>query len=211
MLDGVLQVRGLNNAVLANDDDSALPSRAKLPPVDPKKPPILSVDPEVSVTIPAGTTEITVNLRDLGDDGGPNFPYRLTVEPVTPGFRSSPYHHDQVNIPRGGTAGIGVEVERRDFAGPITPDHRRPARRPDRPPRPRPRRANGGGLDRLGRTRRVVRPATRSGSSATADRPTGPIVVEATRTTILARQADFATRVVDPSRPPRRPRRRRRR
>ena len=196
-LDGVLQVRGINNAVLASDDDSAIPARAR--PVSTvaanlKKPPILSLDPEVTVTVPTGTDEITVTLRDLGGNGGIKFPYRLTVEPTPPGFSIAVSAQDQINIPRGGTSGIGIEVERRDFNGPITLNVA------NLPPgvsvRP--------GLIPAGQT--VGSLSVSASPDASFDRtilrvmgdavgPSGPIVAEATRTTILAQQADFATKV----------------
>ena len=192
LLDGVLQVKGLNGAVLASDDDSALPTRAKLPPADPKKPAILSVDPEVTVAIPAGTNEITVTLRDLGGDGGPGYPYRIIVEPAPPGFAVLASTADQVNIPRGGTAALGFEVERRDFNGPITLDVLGPP--PGVTVRP--------GLIPAGQTVGAITVSAAPDASfdastlrivGTADGPGGTLRSEATRTTILARQADFAT------------------
>ncbi len=197
-LDGVLQVRGVNGAVLANDDDSAIPARAKpapSAPANPRKPPILSLDPEVSVTVPAGTTEITVSLRDLGGNGGMRFPYRLTVEPTPPGFSILAGTQDQVNIPRGGTAGISVEVERRDLAGPITLNVADPPSGLSVRP----------GLIPPGQTVGSLSVSTAPGVSfdrttlrvvGEAVGPSGPIVAEATRTTILAQQADFATEVI---------------
>lgn len=192
LLDGVLQVLGANGAVLASGDDSGLPTRAKLPPADPKKPPILSVDPEVTVAVPAGTAEITVTIRDLGGDGGPGYPYRIVVEPAPPGFALLASTADQVNIPRGGTAALGFEAERRDFAGPIT------LTVPDPPPgvtvRP--------GLIPAGQTVGALTVSAAPGAAfdatplrvvGTAAGLGGPLAVEATRTTILARQADFAT------------------
>ena len=195
MLDGVLSVQALDGKVLASNDDSSLPTRAKLPPDDPKKPPILSVDPEVTLTVPPNTSELTVSLRDLNGNGGPNFAYRLTAEPVTPGFTVAVSTTDQVNIPRGGTAGIGVEVDRRDFNGPITLTIANPP--PGVTVRP--------GLIPAGQTvgSLTVSAAPDVSFDAVTLRvlgeaagPTGPIVAEATRTMILARQADFATGVV---------------
>ena len=195
LLDGVLQVRGANNAVLANDDDSALPARAKLPPVDPKKPPILSVDPEVMVAVPAGTTEITVALRDLGNDGGSRFPYRLTVEAVPPGFSVLATTPDQVNIPRGGTAAIGVEVERRDWTGPITVTIADPPPGLTVHPGLIPAGQTVGSLTLSATPEASFDPTTlRLVGEATG--PAGAISAAATRTMILARQADFATEVV---------------
>ena len=192
LLDGVLQVKGPDGAVLANGDDSALPTRAKIPPADPKKPAILSVDPEVTVAVPAGASEITVTLRDLGGDGGPGYPYRIVVEPAPPGFALMATNVDQVNIPRGGTAAIACEVERRDFDGPIALAVLDPP--PGVTVRP--------GLIPAGQTvgALTVSASADAAFEATTLRvvgraagPAGPLEVAATRTTILARQADFAT------------------
>ena len=198
-LDAVLQVTGLKGAALGTNDDSAIPERAKpkvpAKPGEPNKPAILSLDPVTIVTIPAETTEITVSVHDLEDNGGPDFPYRLTVEPVIPGFELLISTQDQINIPHGGTAGVSVEVERTDFAGPITLSVSNPP----------PGVTVGSGLIPAGQTLGSL------SLSATPDAafdlttlriigeaagPTGPMVVEATRTIILAQQADFATEVV---------------
>ena len=199
LLDGVLQVQGNNGAVLGTADDSAIPAWAKpkvaAKPNAPKKPPILSLDPETIITVPAATTEITVTVRDLEADGGSDYPYRLTVEPVVPGFTLVVNTPDQVNIPRGGTVGIGVEVDRHDFGGSIT--------------------LTAAGLPPGVTARPGLIPAGQTVGSLTlsappdaafdlaslriigdATGPAGPIQVEATRTTILAQQADFATAIV---------------
>ncbi len=197
LLDGVVQVRGASDTILSTSDDSAIPTRRKpkLPPADPnapKKPPIMSLDSEALVTIPAGLNEISLTVRDLEGDGGPGYPYRLTVEPVVPGFVLLASTQDQVNIPRGGTVGISVEAERTDFLGPITLKVANP------PPGVTVR----AGLIPFGQT-----VGTLSLSAAPDARfdavtlqitgesvgPNGPIRAEATRTTILAAQAEFAS------------------
>ena len=40
------------------------------------------------MTVPGGTNEITVVIRDLERRGGVGFPYRIVVEPLIPGFRA---------------------------------------------------------------------------------------------------------------------------
>jgi hypothetical protein len=120
-LDGVLQIKGPDSAVLASADDTALPVPAKKAAAAAKKvPPINSPDPSINFTVPAGMTEITLSLRDLRGEGGPGFPYRLTVEPVAPAAFRLATTEDQVNIPKGGTAAVGVEVIRQGYDGPIT-------------------------------------------------------------------------------------------
>ena len=199
-LDGVLQVRGKGGSVLANNDDSALPGQPRrrrgAAAAANKKAPILSLDPELIVNVPGDSTELTVTLRDLNGDGGPNYPYRLTIEPSRPGFDLAVTSGDQVNIPRGGTASIGVEADRQDFDGPIT------VTIADLPPgvtvRP--------GLIPPGQTVGACTVSASSDASFAATTldlrgeatgPSGSILVQATRATIVASQADFATMVVN--------------
>ena len=80
-------------------------------------------------------TEITLTLRDLRGEGGAGYPYRLTVEPHRPdrSFQLAPAD-DQINIPKGGTAAVAVEVTRPGLRRADHPDLRRPPSRPDRPP-----------------------------------------------------------------------------
>ena len=199
LLDGVLQVRGVKGAVLGTIDDSAIPAYAKprvpAKPNAPKNSAILSLDPELIVTVPAETTEITVRVSDLQAEGGVGYPYRLTVEPVVPGFALHVSTADQVNIPRGGTAGVGVEVERQDFAGPITLKIANPPPGVTVRPGLIPAGQSVGSLSLSASADAAFAAATLQivGEAAGS---AGPIRVEATRTTILARQADFATAIV---------------
>ena len=58
-------------------------------------------DPSLDLTVPGGTDEIALVLRDLEGRGGVGFPYRIIVTPIVPTFvvnSSEP----QVNIPKGG-------------------------------------------------------------------------------------------------------------
>ena len=192
-LDGVLQVKGPDGAVLASADDTAIPLQAKAKAAA-KKVAINSPDPSLNFTVPAGMTEITLALRDLRGEGGAGYPYRITVEPIAgASFQVSPVD-DQVNIPRGGTAAVGVEVVRQGYDGPITVDVVKPP---------------------LGLTVRpgLINPGQTVGSLTlssngdappeianlklvgTATGPAGPIVVVASKTIVFAQQSGLPTSV----------------
>ncbi len=115
-LDGVLQVFGPTGASLATADDTNIP----VPPVKAGAKPtnLISPDPTLEFTVPAGVSEITLALRDLESRGGVGFPYRIAVEPVVPGFDLA-LSDAQVSIPKGGTAVVGVAVKRKGYDGPI--------------------------------------------------------------------------------------------
>ncbi len=194
-LDGVLQVKGPDGAVLANADDTAVATRPKTKAAAKKAAPINSPDPSLNFTVPAGMTEITLTLRDLRGEGGPGFPYRLTVEPIAAAAFAVAPTAEQVNIPRGGTAAIGVEVARQGYDGPITLAVANPP--PGLTVRP--------GLVAAGQT---VGALTISASVDAAfdvailnvigegKGPSGPIVVVATKPLIFAEQAGMSTNVV---------------
>ena len=77
-----------------------------------------SGDPFLSFKVPEDTHDITVAVEDIAQRGGPDFGYRLTVRKQAEDFQISatpPY----VNVPRGGTALISVNVDRRGYDGPI--------------------------------------------------------------------------------------------
>src|SRR5262249_12449929 len=116
-LDGTLQILGGKGEVLATADDTAPPSPGK----GKKAPPIASPDPSLDFTVPAGQSEITLAMRDLGGRGGLGFPYRIRVVPAPGGFELT-LDDPQVSIPRGGTAAVGVAVVRNGYDGPITLD-----------------------------------------------------------------------------------------
>jgi hypothetical protein len=115
-LDGVLQIQGKNGAVIANADDTNI--------VQPARPgqqaqTIVSTDPSLDLTVPGGTNEITLTIRDLENRGGIGFPYRIIVEPLLPDFELRA-NESQISVPRGGTASMGVTVLRKGYSGPIT-------------------------------------------------------------------------------------------
>ncbi len=115
-LDPVVSVLGKGGSVLANADDTTIPQ----PPKNGQPtPPIVFPDPSIDLTIPGGTTEITLLIRDLERRGGVGFPYRIVVEPILPDFEllmSEP----QVSVPRGGFATALATVRRKGYSGPIT-------------------------------------------------------------------------------------------
>ncbi len=196
-LDGVLQVKGPDGAVLASADDTAVPnqSKAKAKAAAKKAAAINSPDPSLNFTVPAGMTEITLSLRDLRGEGGPGFPYRLTVEPIAPAaFLVAPVE-DQVNIPKGGTAAVAVAVTRQGFDGPITLTVANPpAGLTVRPGRVNPGQSVGA----------LTITAAADASFEVAQLkligegqgPGGPIVVAASKPLIFAEQGTLATNVV---------------
>jgi hypothetical protein len=115
-VDAVVSVLGKGGSVLVNADDTTIPQ----PPKNGQQtPPIILPDPALDMTIPGGTNEITLVIRDLERRGGVGYPYRIVVEPLLPDFElvlSEP----QVSVPRGGSAAVGVTVRRKGYSGPIT-------------------------------------------------------------------------------------------
>jgi hypothetical protein len=114
-LDGVLRVLGNGGSVLANADDTSIP----LPPKGAQPQSLALPDPSLDLTIPGGTNEITLVMRDLEGRGGIGFPYRIVVEPLVPDFQLSA-NESQVSVPRGGTATVAVAIVRKGHSGPIT-------------------------------------------------------------------------------------------
>ncbi len=114
-LDAVLRVLGAGDAVLATADDTTTPVVGKTKAV------IISPDPTLEFTVPAGLTEVTLALRDLQGRGGTGYAYRITVEPIVPSFKID-LNDMQVGIPKNGTAAVGVTVTRQGYNGPITLD-----------------------------------------------------------------------------------------
>ena len=116
-LDGVLQILGAKNAVLATADDTTEKPTKK--PANAQTPPQISPDPSFATyTVPAGLTELTLALKDLESRGGVGYPFRISVTPITPDVELT-LDDDQVSVPKGGTASVGVTVVRRGYTGPI--------------------------------------------------------------------------------------------
>jgi len=115
-LDGVLQVLGNKGAVIANADDTIIPLPVRQ---GQQAQSLVFPDPSLDLTVPGGTSEITLVIRDLENRGGVGFPYRIVVEPHWPDFQLR-VNDPQVSIPRGGAAAVGVTVQRQGYNGPIT-------------------------------------------------------------------------------------------
>lgn len=112
-LDGILRVFDPANKLLASNDNRD----GRMNP-----------DPLVNFTVPDGVNEVTVCLEDLFGRGGPDFPYRMTIEPGGPDFElftgaKRPLtgwpENDAVNLPVGKTIKIPVRVARQGYQGSI--------------------------------------------------------------------------------------------
>jgi hypothetical protein len=102
-LDGVVTVYDAsgNNALASNDDRPGMS------------------DPGLDFTVPAGTNEIVVGLKDLLGRAGDDFVYRITIAPQgRPDFSLS-LSDDKVSVPSGGRSLVRIGVERRGYTGPI--------------------------------------------------------------------------------------------
>jgi hypothetical protein len=113
-LDAVLRVEGNGGASIANADDTTV----RLPPKNNQPQSLILPDPTLEMTVPGGTNEVSVVIRDLERRGGVGFPYRIVAEPLTPEFDLQA-NDSEVSIPRGGTAAVGVTVKRKGYSGPI--------------------------------------------------------------------------------------------
>ena len=73
-------------------------------------------DPALNFTVPAETTELLVTVEDLAQRGGPEFGYRLNIRKQAAEFllSASPAY---LNVPRGGTAQVAVNIDRRGYDG----------------------------------------------------------------------------------------------
>jgi hypothetical protein len=114
-LDGIIQVQGPKGSVIASADDTAV----RIPGQPAGQGGIALPDPSLDLTVPGGTSEITLVLRDLEDRGGVGFPYRIVVRPLDPTFELN-VNEAELSIPKGGTAAVGVTVARKGYDGPIT-------------------------------------------------------------------------------------------
>jgi hypothetical protein len=111
-LDGVLRVTDQTGKQLMRVDD------VDQPPLAPGQAPVKTADPVADVTVPAGVTELTAELRDGVGRGGVNFGYRLTIEPARDDF-TLVHTISEINVPAGGTALLPITVRRHGYGGPI--------------------------------------------------------------------------------------------
>jgi hypothetical protein len=71
-------------------------------------------DPMLRLQAPADVNHVTVTVEDLALRGGPDYAYRLNVQPVSKDFRlvlNLPF----VNVPSGGSVAVPVTVQRQGF------------------------------------------------------------------------------------------------
>ncbi len=191
-LDGVLQVLNDKGAGVANADDTTLPP-AGARGQKKKVPGMLSPDPSLEFTVPGGVNEITLVLNDLEGRGGIGYPYRITVEPVTPSFEVV-LNDAQVSVPKGGTATIPVTVARQGFNGPVT------LTVADPPAGLTVRQGAVTDGQSLGVLSVSAAPDAAFGAVdlkviGTAQGPNGPITETATRQNIFAQQANLPTNI----------------
>lgn len=111
-LDGVLKIADQAGKQLALVDDVDIPSAV------PGQPGTKGHDPSTEFTVPAGVTALSLELTDQRKRGGVNFGYRLTIEPSGNDFELR-LPATEVNVPKGGTALVNVNVGRRGYTGPI--------------------------------------------------------------------------------------------
>jgi hypothetical protein len=118
-LDASLQLTGPDGGVLGTADDTqARPDDARSPFLAPGA---ISPDPTLTFTVPDGSRELTLALRDIARGGGVGYPYRIVVEPAAPRVEPVLLAGHQT-IPRGGTAHVAVALNREGFDGTIRLD-----------------------------------------------------------------------------------------
>ncbi|WP_165231102.1 COG1470 family protein [Aquisphaera insulae] len=113
-LDGVLTILKARDASIATSDDTTVTVAGQ----PEGKNQFALPDPSLDLTVPEGTSEIVLSLRDLNNRGGTGFPYRIVVTPISPTFEIQPTV-DQISVPAGGTAAVEVAIVRKGYAGPI--------------------------------------------------------------------------------------------
>ena len=107
---------GNGGSVIGNADDTNIPQPRRN---NQQTPPIVVPNPSLDMTVPGGTNEVTLVIRDLENRGGVGYPYRIVVEPLVPDFELL-VDDPQISVPRGGVATVGVTIRRKGFSGPIT-------------------------------------------------------------------------------------------
>ena len=71
-------------------------------------------DPILRLQTPAGVNQVTVTVEDLALRGGPDYAYRLNVQPVAQDFRLI-LNSAFVNVPADGSVAVPVTVQRQGF------------------------------------------------------------------------------------------------
>ncbi|HUY91640.1 MAG TPA: hypothetical protein VMV10_23060 [Pirellulales bacterium] len=101
-LDGVLTISKPTGGELARSDDRPA-----------------TTDPGLDFTVPAGANSIVLALNDLEGRGGPNYVYRLSVEPLGQPDYSLSLQADREALPRRGASLLRVRANRAGYNGPI--------------------------------------------------------------------------------------------
>jgi len=71
-------------------------------------------DPVLRLQAPAGVNQVTVTVEDLALRGGPDYGYRLNIQPVAQDFRLI-LNSAFVNVPAGGSVAVPVTVQRQGY------------------------------------------------------------------------------------------------
>jgi len=71
-------------------------------------------DPVLRLLAPAGVNQVTVTVEDLALRGGPDYGYRLNIQPVAQDFRLI-LNSAFVNVPAGGSVAVPVTVQRQGY------------------------------------------------------------------------------------------------
>jgi len=186
-LDGVLQVQGMKGSVIASADDAMV----EVPGQQAGQGGYALPDPSLDLTVPGGTTEVSLVVRDLEGRGGVGFPYRIVVRPIVPGFELQA-NDPQVSIPRGGTVALGVTTARKSYNGPILVTVADPpAGLTVRPGTIAP--GQDVGALSISAAATAAFAAVPLKLIGRAQGPEGPIEVEATRELVFAKQATLPT------------------
>ena len=116
-LSGLVMVHDEKGERLASGgDDSPSAGDARVIPRG-----LTSSDPHLNFTVPEGVTHVLISVEDLVNRGGPSFGYRLEARREPPDFTlvlSEPF----INLPAGGSARVGVVINRRGYRGSIRLD-----------------------------------------------------------------------------------------
>jgi hypothetical protein len=101
-LDGVLSIRNIQGGQLAASDDRPA-----------------TKDPGMNFTVPAGTKQIVLAVKDLVGRGGPAHVYRVAISDASqPDFELS-VQEDRIEVPQAGTTLVRVQAQRTSYDGPI--------------------------------------------------------------------------------------------
>jgi hypothetical protein len=71
-------------------------------------------DPVLRLQVPEGINQVTVTVEDLARRGGPDYAYRLSVQPLAQDFRLI-LNSAFVNVPAEGSVAVPVTVQRQGF------------------------------------------------------------------------------------------------